>query len=78
MTMKWNVEFFCRIGLIPANWLYYSKMFGYTIEKYIERQSKKVKNKRDKYIAKLKAKGQEYYTPDRLDKIANVMKFAMN
>ena len=76
MTMKWNVEFFCRIGLIPANWLYYSKMFGYTIEKYIERQSKKVKNKRDKYIAKLKSKGQEYYTPDRLEKIATIKRFA--
>lgn len=76
MTMKWSVEFFCRIGLIPANWLYYSKMFGYTIEKYIERQSKKVKNKRDKYIAKLKAKGQEYYTPDLLEKIATNKRFA--
>ena len=74
--MKWNVEFFCRIGLIPANWLYYSKTFGYTIEKYIERQSKKVKNKRDKYIAKLKSKGQEYYTPDRIEKIATIKRFA--
>ena len=49
-------------------------MFGYTIEKYIERKSKKVKNKREKYIARLKANGQDYYTPDRLNKIANAMK----
>ena len=46
------------------------------IEKYIERQSKKVKNKRDKYIAKLKARGQEYYTPDLLKKIATIKRFA--
>lgn len=32
MTMKWNNEYFVQIGLIPAHWLYYNKMWGYTIE----------------------------------------------
>lgn len=78
MTMKWNIEFFCRIGLIPSNWLFYNKMFGYTIEQYIDRQTIKVRVKKEKYIAKLKEKGQEYYTPDRLAKIANNQKFALS
>ncbi|MGE5633522.1 MAG: hypothetical protein ACM3TR_20870 [Caulobacteraceae bacterium] len=77
MITKWNIEYFCRIGLIPSNWLYYSKMFGYTLEQYIERQTKKLRKKKEKYIARLKEKGQEYYTPDRLTKIANVQRFAL-
>jgi len=77
MTTKWNIEYFCRIGLIPSNWLYYSKMFGYTLEQYIERQTKKTRTKREKQIARLKEKGQKYYTPDRLAKIANAQRFAL-
>lgn len=56
MTTKWNIEYFCRIGLIPSNWLYYSKLFGYTLEQYIERQTKKTRTKREKHIARLKEK----------------------
>jgi RNA-directed DNA polymerase len=69
MTTKWSNEFFVRIGLISANWLYYNKMFGYTKEQYIQRQTEKTRKKREKHIAKLKEKGQEYYTPDRVRKI---------
>jgi len=71
MTVKWGIEFFCKIGLIPSNWLYYNKMYGYTIEQYVERQTKKMKDKRHKHIENLKAKGQEYFTPARLAKMAN-------
>jgi cell division protein FtsL len=77
MTMKWNTEFFCRIGLISSNWLYYNKMYGYTVDQYIERQTKKMKAKRENHIARLKEKGQEYYTPDRIKKIANCQSFAL-
>jgi group II intron reverse transcriptase/maturase len=68
-TVCWGIEFFCKIGLIPSNWLYYNKMYGYTIEKYVERQTSKNKAKHQKHVAKLKEKGLEYYTPDRLEKI---------
>jgi len=71
MTVKWGIEFFCKIGLISANWLYYNKMYGYTIEQYVERQTKKIRDKRHKHIENLKAKGQEYFTPARLAKMAN-------
>ena len=70
MTHKWGIEFFCKIGLIPSNWLYYNKMYGYTIEQYVERQTAKNKAKTQKHIEKLKARGQEYFTPARLAKIA--------
>lgn len=67
----WNLEYFCKIGLISSNWLYYNKMYGYTIEQYIEKQTKKNKTKKNKYIDKLKAKGIEYWTELRLAKIRN-------
>jgi len=70
MTVKWGIEFFCKIGLISSNWLYYNKMYGYTVEQYVERQTKKIREKTQKHIANLKAKGQEYYTPARLAKMA--------
>lgn len=69
MKTKWNNEFFTRIGLVPAHWLYYSKQFGYTIEQYIQRMSRKAKEKKAKLIQRAKEKGQEYYTPDRVRKM---------
>lgn len=69
MKTKWNNEFFTRIGLIPAHWLYYSKQFGYTIEQYIQRTTRKAKEKKAKLIQRAKEKGQEYYTPDRVRKM---------
>lgn len=71
MTHKWGIAFFCKIGLIPSNWLYYNKIYGYTIEQYVECQTRKIKEKTQKHIERLKAKGQEYYTPARLAKMAN-------
>lgn len=69
MIKKWNNEYFVRIGLILAHWLYYNKMWGYDIEKYLEKLTSKIKRKNEKYIKKLKEKGQEYYTPDRILRI---------
>lgn len=48
MTHKWGVEFFYKIGLVPSSWLYYNKMNGYTIEQYVERQTRKNKSKKSK------------------------------
>ena len=70
MTHKWNIEFFCKIKLIPANWLYYNIMWDYSMELYIERQKTKNKKHRMRQIDRMKAKGVEYYTKKRLDAIA--------
>lgn len=67
--MKWNIEYFCKIKLISANWLYNNKMNGYTIKEYVEYQSKKVKKKTQRHIERLKEKGIEYYTKQRLEAI---------
>lgn len=69
-TTKWNIEYFCKIKLIPAGWMYYDKMWGYPIEKYIENQTGKIKRNKQRYIEKQKAKGITYYTKERLEAIA--------
>jgi RNA-directed DNA polymerase len=69
MTRKWNNEYFVKIGLIPSNWLYFNKMWGYNIEIYLEKITSKIKKKTEQQIKRMKQKGQEYYTPDRLLKI---------
>jgi group II intron reverse transcriptase/maturase len=62
MVHKWNVEYFCGIKLIPSNWLYYNKMYNYSIEQYVERQTQKWKKKLSVRMGKLKEQGKEYYT----------------
>lgn len=69
MTKKWNNEYFVRIGLVPSHWLYYNKMWGYSIEKYLGKITAKNKAKLQRKIEKLKELGQEYYTPDLISKI---------
>lgn len=71
-TTKWNNEYFARIGLIPANWLYFNKMWGYELEQYIERQKTRAKKNLESKIANKAKRGQEYYTPARLDTIKKV------
>lgn len=68
-TQKWNNEYFARIGLIPGNWLYFNKMWGYELETYIERQKERAKKKLNSKIANKLKRGQEYYTPARLNAI---------
>ena len=70
MKAKWNIEFFAKIGLVPENWYYFNKVYGYTIEKYVERQQSKNKIKRKNYIEKLKSEGKHYYTKARQTKIS--------
>ena len=76
MTSKWNNEYFVKIGLIPSHWLYYNKMRGYTLEMYLEKITSKSRVKLEKRIKKLKEKGQEYYTPDRVSNINAAKSYA--
>lgn len=76
MTSKWNNEYFVRIGLIPSHWLYYNKMWGYSIEQYLEKLTQKSKKKTERNIQRMKEKGQEYYTPDRILKMNAVKALA--
>lgn len=70
MTHKWNIEYFCRIKLIPSNWLYYNKMYGYTIEKYLGKQVEKNKKRTIGKVKKAKEQGKEYYDTRRSTAIA--------
>lgn len=65
----WNIEFFCRIKLIPAEWLYLNLKEEYSMEKYIEDVTSKGKRKRERYIQKLRDKGVVYYTKEKLEVI---------
>lgn len=75
MSSKWNNEYIARIGLIPGNWLFYNKMWGYELDTYIERGKQKSSEKRAKYIQRLKEQGKEYYTPSRLKKMYAAMAY---
>lgn len=76
MISKWNIQYFCTIGLIPANWLFYNHVYGYTIEQYIETQTKRNKTQHKKRLEKLKHRGENYFTKHRLNKIANTKRLA--
>lgn len=69
MTSKWNNEYFARIGLIPGNWLFFNKMWGYELEIYIARGKEKATKEQAKKIQRLKEQGKEYYTPSRIKKM---------
>lgn len=69
MCFKWNIEFFVKIGLVPSKWLYFNRMYGYTLENYVENEQLKNKVKTKKKILLYKTKGEEYYTKDRLRKM---------
>lgn len=71
-TIKWNIEFFAKIGLIPSYWLYYNKFENstYTIEIYINNQMKKNREKHKKHIEKI---GYEnYWNKERVQKLKYV------
>jgi RNA-directed DNA polymerase len=71
MRSKWNNEFFVRIKLIPSYWLYLNKVYGYTIDAYLAEMKAKGKRKLQRAISRAKEKGEEYYTPHRLQKMQN-------
>lgn len=70
MKTKWNIAFFAKIGVIPGNWYYFNRMYGYTIEMYVEKQQSKNKRRLKNYIEKLKGEGKHYYTKARQTKIS--------
>lgn len=69
MTTKWGIEFFTKIGLVPAFQYYYGKQFGYTAEDYIQYMKKKNENKYKRALERAKERGEEYFTPERVRKI---------
>jgi len=76
-STKWNVEYFCKIGLIPSNWLYYNKMYNYTIEQYVEKQTSKNKRRTQKRTETMREKGLLYKDKEALRKINNARKLAL-
>ncbi len=71
MRYKWNNAFFLSIKLIPGYWLYLNKVYGYTKEQYIDDLTRKAKCQMKNQIRRAKEKGEEYYTPHRLQKMRN-------
>ncbi len=70
-THAWGgIEFFCKIKLIPANWLFNNKISEYPIEKFIKIQTSKGKKKRSRYYERLRNKGVVVYTKEKLEAIA--------
>lgn len=71
MNSLWNNSYFLKINLIPTYWLYLNKAYGYTKEQYLKELTSHSKQKtRNRITAKI-AKGEEYYTPHRLQKMQN-------
>lgn len=73
MRTKWNIEYFASIGLKPANWIYFNKLYGYTIEQYVNRQMNRNKANYARQLDKYKSEGKVYYTKERLNKISHAL-----
>lgn len=71
MRYKWNNAYFVAINLIPSYWLYLNKAVGYSLESYLSDMKKKSKRKTRSAIRRAKEKGEEYFTPHRLQKMQN-------
>ncbi|KIL42733.1 RNA-directed DNA polymerase [Jeotgalibacillus alimentarius] len=71
MRYKWNNRFFIGIKLIPSYWLYLNKAFGYTLEEYLEEMKGRTVRKQQGAYRRAKEKGEEYFTPHRLQKMQN-------
>lgn len=71
MRYKWNKAFFVGIKLIPSYWLYLNKAFGYSLDEYLSEMKSKGKRKQQNSIKRGKEKGEEYFTPYRLQKMQN-------
>ncbi len=69
MKTKWNNEFFARIGLVPAHWLYIHEQYGYSLEEYLDYMKRRQTVKQERKVQKAKECGEEYYTPDRVRKM---------
>ena len=76
MKTKWNNEFFARIGLIPAFWLYSSKQYGHTLEDYLAYMKNKQKTSQARKEQRAKEKGATYYTPELVRNMQYVQRLA--
>ncbi|MED4367228.1 group II intron reverse transcriptase/maturase, partial [Schinkia azotoformans] len=59
------------IKLIPSYWIYINKEYVYTKEQYLTDITKTAKRNLKNKIRSAKTKGEEYYTPHRLQKMQN-------
>lgn len=71
MRYKWNNSYFVGIKLIPTYWLYLNKVYGYTLEQYVMEMKSKSKRKVQQAIKRSKRKGEDYFSPHRLQKMQN-------
>lgn len=71
MNSLWNNTFFFKIGLISTYWLYLNKVYGYTEKQYLDDMQKTGKRHYKKKVERAKRKGEEYFTPHRLQKMQN-------
>lgn len=71
MNYLWNNTYFFKIGLISTYWLYLNKTYGYTEENYLVDIKKTAKRDYKKKVERAKRKGEEYFTPHRLQKMQN-------
>ncbi len=69
MTSKWTIEFFAKIGLVPAYHHYCGKQDGHSLEEYVQQLKEKSTKKRKRLIQRKKERGEEYYTPHRVRQI---------
>ncbi|BFH63343.1 hypothetical protein PAJ34TS1_39350 [Paenibacillus azoreducens] len=76
MKTKWNNEFFARIRLVPAFWVYYNAQYGYTLDDYMDFMKNKQKTKQVQRKRKASERGEAYYTPERVRKIQYAQRLA--
>jgi len=76
MKTKWNNEFFARIGLIPAHWLYIHVQYGYSLDEYLDYMKTRQTAKQQRKVQKAKERGEEYYTPERVRKMQYAQRLA--
>ena len=70
MKVKWNIEFYVRIGLIPSKWLFFNKVWnGYTKDQYIEWETRKNRLTHERRVQKATEQGKVYFTEQRLRKM---------
>ncbi|MEW9501875.1 hypothetical protein [Jeotgalibacillus marinus] len=69
MITKRTIEFFAKIGLVPAYQYYYGKQYGHSLEEYVQHLKEKSIKKRERLIQRKKERREEYYTPQRIRQI---------
>jgi group II intron reverse transcriptase/maturase len=71
MNSLWNNVYFVKINLISTYWMYLNKAYEYSIDEYLKVLKTRTKKQLESRIRKAKEKGEEYYTPHRLQKMQN-------